>query len=52
MYVWAPQGASVVALPTPGFRVGALAWAPHGACLLLTSVAGDAFCCAYWGAPV
>ena len=47
VYLWAPEGASVVHIPLPSFRASALCWHPAGASLLLSD--RDAACCAYLG---
>lgn len=45
VYLWTPEGASVVHIPLPGFRASFLRWHPAGASLLLSD--RDAACCAY-----
>jgi hypothetical protein len=46
VYLWTPAGASVVRVPSPGFKAGALLWNALGTSFNLISVDGDTFCCA------
>jgi hypothetical protein len=45
LYVWTPEGASVVHLPLSGFHASVLAWQPGGGCVLVCG--RESFCCAY-----
>lgn len=45
LYVWTPEGASVVHLPLSGFHASVLAWQPGGGCVLVRG--RESFCCAY-----
>jgi WD40 repeat protein len=55
LYLWSPQSASIVTVPTPGFKAGALAWNALGSAIALTSLEGEgaaggrAYCIAYVG---
>lgn len=49
IFMWAPEGASCVHVPLPGFLAASVRWNPTGTAFVLSD--RDTFCCAFLGAP-